>query len=107
MTVRMSPVMRTIALSSRHACLRAAGYTLVEIVMTLLILGIVAALVAPNLSQADTSRLPAAMRLLEADLAYAQSHAIAHPDDPCVVVFDTQQPGYHPLRTPSTSSLTA
>jgi prepilin-type N-terminal cleavage/methylation domain-containing protein len=89
--------MRTHLRQSLHR-LHDRGYTLVEIMMVVLLLGIVATLAAPHLSQSDASRLPAAMRLLEADLAYAQSCAIAQPDDPCVVVFDPHQPGYHLAR---------
>jgi Tfp pilus assembly protein FimT len=75
--------------------LRITGYSFVELMLILLIVGIFAALAVPYLSQASASRLPAAMRQLEADLAYAQTYSITHHDTPCVVVFDTVNHSYH------------
>ena len=65
-----------------------AGFTLVRVLIVVIVIGIVAALALPMLGQTHTTRLSAAARLLMADLAFAQTESITHPDDPCVVVFD-------------------
>jgi prepilin-type N-terminal cleavage/methylation domain-containing protein len=53
------------------------GFTLVEILMVVVILGIAAAAIIPQISSRDDLRAGAASRLLIADLAYAQNRAVA------------------------------
>jgi len=64
------------------------AFTLIEMMLVVIIVGIFAALAVPYAGSAAQSQLPAAMRILEADLGFAQAHAIAHQHDPCVIVFD-------------------
>jgi len=57
------------------------------------------------------ARLTAAARQLTADLEYAQAVSMGHGDDPCVVVFRAEEPGYYLARvsdpaTPITHPLT-
>ena len=53
------------------------GFTLVEILMVVVILGIAAACVVPQLSSRDDLKTAAAARVVMADLIYAQNRAIA------------------------------
>jgi prepilin-type N-terminal cleavage/methylation domain-containing protein len=61
----------------RRAAVRRNGFTLVEILMVVVILGIVASIVMPQLGSRDDLKLAAAARVVMADLAYAQSRAIS------------------------------
>lgn len=53
------------------------GFTLIEILMVVVILGIASAIVAPQLGSRSDIKIRAAARLLVADLMYAQNNAIA------------------------------
>jgi prepilin-type N-terminal cleavage/methylation domain-containing protein len=71
------------------------AFTLVEILIVLVIMGIAATIVVPRLGDTDTSRLRAAAQLLIADLEYTQYESITHPGDTRLMVFDRLNPGYH------------
>jgi prepilin-type N-terminal cleavage/methylation domain-containing protein len=53
------------------------GFTLIEILSVVVILGIASAIIVPQLSSRDDLRCAAAARALMGDLLYAQSRAIA------------------------------
>jgi prepilin-type N-terminal cleavage/methylation domain-containing protein len=53
------------------------GFTLVEILMVVVILGIASAVIVPQLGSSDDLRAAAAARLVMSDLSYAQNRAIA------------------------------
>jgi type II secretion system protein H len=55
---------------------RRGGFTLVEILAVVMILGIASAIIIPNLGTRDDMRAAAAARVLVADLIYAQNQAI-------------------------------
>lgn len=55
-----------------------AGYTLVEVLITVTILAIAAALVIPSFASTDVLRVQAGVRAIVADLTTAQSDALAY-----------------------------
>lgn len=79
---------------TRAAPAHAAGFTLVEMVIVLLVLGIAAGLAVPMLSADEATKLREAARLLAADLDYARVESIAHADAPRLVVFDAAEGRY-------------
>jgi len=56
---------------------RRRGYTLVEMLLVVTVLGIAAAMLVPNLVGRDTYSIEAALRQLVADVTFAQSDALA------------------------------
>ena len=64
------------------------GYTLVEVLVVVSVLGIAAAMVIPSMSSASVLRVQGAIRTLVADVAIAQSDAIAYQKSRAIVFFD-------------------
>lgn len=64
------------------------AFTLIEMMITIVILAIVASLVVPLAGEDGVARLRAAARLLIADLEFAQVESMTHGDDPRIMVFD-------------------
>src|SRR5437762_3165015 len=64
----------------QHSCRRALGrgLTLIELLLTLAVLGILAAILIPQLSGDLPERLSAAAQVVSADLDYARSLAVAN-----------------------------
>ena len=74
---------------------RRAGYTLIEVLVVVTVLGIAAAMVVPSLSSAGTLRVQGAIRTLVADIAIAQSDAIAYQKGRAIVFLkDSDNPRY-------------
>jgi type II secretion system protein H len=78
---------RRFARRTRPACGR--GFTLVEILMVVVILGIAGAIIVPSLGGRGDIKVAAAARALTADLTYAQNLAIVQ-QKPFYVRFDGQ-----------------
>ena len=77
-----------------HNSVGARGaYTLVELLLVILIMGIAGALVIPQTSQAHVLRIHAAVRTLVADISYAQTDALAYQQRRAVI-FDTDANTY-------------
>ena len=64
------------------------GFTLFELLLTVSIIAIVAALVIPTLSDNERLRLTAASTVMIADIQLAEVMNISYPDEPVVVSFD-------------------
>lgn len=71
------------------------AFTVLEVLVVAVIVGIVAALGIDMFSGARLERLEAAIRLLEADMAYARSLAIASPSEPVLLRVHADGRGYH------------
>lgn len=56
---------------------RSGGYTLVEVLMVVMIMGIAAAMVMPRMKGTNAFTAEGALRAIIADLAYAQNDAVA------------------------------
>jgi prepilin-type N-terminal cleavage/methylation domain-containing protein len=60
------------------------AFTLIEILMVVVILGIVSAMIVPQISTRDDLKVAAAARMVMADLIYAQNRSIAEQKMYCV-----------------------
>ena len=67
--------MRTIL--STRPCAARRGFTLIEILSVLVILGIVSAMIIPQIGTHDDSKVASAARAMMADIIYAQNSAVA------------------------------
>ena len=63
------------------------GFTLFDLMVTITIIVVMAAVVLPNLKEDAMLRLIAASRLLSSDIEMAQIMTISNPDSPIVVRF--------------------
>jgi len=70
---------------------RLPAFTLIELLIVLLILGIVAAMVIPMVSGTDDAQCEAAARVIVADLELAQSTALARQAEVALVFSDDGQ----------------
>jgi prepilin-type N-terminal cleavage/methylation domain-containing protein len=66
---------------------RRRAYTLIEILIVVVILGIAAALVVPAMGDTGVLRVQAAVRTIVSDLNMAQSEAAAHQENYAAVFF--------------------
>jgi prepilin-type N-terminal cleavage/methylation domain-containing protein len=69
------------------------GYTLVEVLVVVSIIGIIGAIVVPQMIEPGNLRVQAATRAIVADLLVAQNEAIAH-QSPRRVIFEPAQGRY-------------
>jgi prepilin-type N-terminal cleavage/methylation domain-containing protein len=81
-------------MSTRHATnpnarLATRAYTLAEMLIVIMILGISGALVIPHTSQAQVLRIHAAVRTLVADITFAQTDALAYQQRRAII-FDEE-----------------
>ena len=72
---------------------RKRGYTLVEVLVTVTILGIMGVLVIPSLDQTGILKTHAAVRTVISDLTYAQSDALAYQEGRAIL-FDADTNSY-------------
>lgn len=71
----------------------AHGYTLIEVLITVTIMGIAAAIVVPNMLRGGTLGVQAGARIIIADLLFAQNEAMAQQSTRRVV-FDSDDNSY-------------
>jgi len=69
------------------------GYTLIEVLVTVTIMGLAAAIVVPNMMQGGTLGVQAGARMIIADLLFAQNEAMAQQSTRRVV-FNTDTNSY-------------
>ncbi len=69
------------------------GYTLVEVLVVVVILGIAGAMVAPSLSQAGVLRIQSAVRMIVSDITFAQMDALGYQEQRAIV-FDIDNNQY-------------
>lgn len=62
---------------SREVCCAGRGYTLVEVIVTIVILAIAASMVIPSFASTNVLRVQAGVRAIVSDLTTAQSDALA------------------------------
>ena len=67
--------------------MRMRAYTLIEILVVVMVMGISAALVVPMVGQAGTFRVRSTVRTLIADMTFAQSDAMAFQQGRAVMFF--------------------
>ncbi|MCH8150923.1 MAG: type II secretion system protein [Planctomycetes bacterium] len=65
---------------ARHGTVVARGYTLIELILVMGILALAAALLVPHLVDRDSLAVQSAVRLIIADLSFAQSDALANQE---------------------------
>jgi len=75
------------------------GYTLAEMLVVVAVLGLAGALLVPSLAQPDTLRIQGVVRLVIADISFAQSDALAQQEFRRVYFFEDGS-GYALLREP-------
>lgn len=74
------------------------AFTMVEVLVALLLVGVIAAMATDLFSGGRHERVDAGVTLLEADMGYARSLAIANPADPVILRFASDGSGYHVAR---------
>lgn len=72
---------------------RRSGYTLIEILIVVVMLGIASAMVIPSLGSTDVLRVQSTVRAIVADINYAQSDALARQQGRALI-FDTTNNKY-------------
>lgn len=70
------------------------GYTLVEVLIVVVIIGLAGAIVVPQMMTGSSLSIQAAARQVIADLMYAQNEAVAMQDTR-TVIFEPEQNRYH------------
>src|SRR5262245_48745623 len=78
----------------RHAASRRRGFTLIDLMVTIAVLAVAAAVIIPGVSNNDRLRLMAAANVMTSDIELAQVMTISFPNDPIVVRFDPDNATY-------------
>ncbi len=79
--------------SNRGGATKRSGYTLLELMVVLVLMGIASALVIPNVRGSENIRIQTAVRAIASDIMYAQSDALAYQGRRAVV-FDPAANNY-------------
>jgi prepilin-type N-terminal cleavage/methylation domain-containing protein len=84
----------------QHQAPHSRGFTLIEILAVVVIIGIAGAIIVPQIGSRDDLRTAAAARMLMADLIYAQNQSITQQTNQ-YVVFDVANRTYSVVSAPS------
>ena len=84
---------------------RARGFTLIEMLVAALIFAVLAAMATELFGGSRYETVDAAVSLLEADLGYARSAAIATPADPVMLRISADGTGYYLARASAPSTV--
>jgi len=71
------------------------GFTMVEMLTVVVIVGILSALTVPMMGDTSQTKLIAAANQIAADIGYAQIESISHADDLRLMVFDIEKNTYY------------
>lgn len=90
---------------ARQFSLGKRGFTLIEMLIVLVLIGIAVGLAVPEMGTTQALRLREAARMLAGDIEYAANEAIAHPDDPRLIKLGASGNQYWiaPASTPDTA----
>jgi prepilin-type N-terminal cleavage/methylation domain-containing protein len=83
----------------RRGVPRRRGFTLLELLAVVTILGIAAALLIPSMSQTGILRVQAAVRTIISDITFAQADAVAFQERRAIV-FDVDTSSYRLVQVP-------
>ncbi|MCC6422662.1 MAG: type II secretion system protein [Phycisphaerales bacterium] len=86
-------------MSAKHSS-RQHAFTLIEILVVVVILGIASAVILPSISSRDDLKVAAAARIVMSDLIYAQNQAITN-QKVCYIQFDKTNGKYTLMSTMS------
>lgn len=78
--------------------MKRGGFALIDVMLTVSLIGVLAMVALPALKPSDSLRAVAAATTLAADLEFAQSASLAMPNDPVVVRFVSEGVGYYLAR---------
>lgn len=81
---------------------QARAFTLIELLITVVVLGIAGALVIPAMGETGIIRVQGAVRMVVADLTFAQADAVAFQERRAVV-FDVNNSSYSVIAVPGTT----
>jgi len=85
-----------------------AAFTLIELLIVVVVLGILMLAALPDANTAAQQQADAAARMIEADVAYARSLAVARPDQRVLLVVDGPNNRYYlQTKTPGADDDTA
>lgn len=90
-------------LPARRAAAALRAYTLLEILVVVVLMGIASALVIPNMGSTGVLRVQSTVRSIVADINFAQSDALARQRGRAMV-FDTANNTYSIIEVPKTGS---
>jgi type II secretory pathway pseudopilin PulG len=79
---------------SRASARRSIGYTLIELLLVIGILGLCSILLVPHLVNRDSMNAQAAVRLIIGDITFAQSDALAHQEMRRIHFYDEDADGH-------------
>jgi len=78
---------------------RRRGFTLLELLAVIVVLGIAGALIIPAMGETGVLRVQAAVRTVVSDITFAQCDAVAF-QEPRAIVFDTDTSSYNLVSVP-------